>query len=165
MAKTLLRTNKEITEIYERHVKTVYRVCFPYMKSAADTEDAVQNTFLNLMRSAPAFENEEHEKAWLIRTAANLCKDSLRNRWRKHEDLADYQHLQSRENLDVDETLGAVMALPDKYKSVVYLHYYEGYTCVEIAKILGKPQSTVRVHLFEARNILRERLGGDFDEK
>lgn len=76
MSKSLLRTDKEIAEIYKRHSKTVYRVCFAYMKNPADTEDAVQDTFFQLIKSGPAFESEEHEKAWLIRTATNICKMS-----------------------------------------------------------------------------------------
>ncbi|MBO5987690.1 MAG: RNA polymerase sigma factor, partial [Lachnospiraceae bacterium] len=63
-----MRTEEEITEIYERHMKTVYRVCFAYMKNAAETEDAVQETFFRLIRKDPRFESAEHEKAWLIRT-------------------------------------------------------------------------------------------------
>ena len=74
MTKSLLRTNKEIAEIYKRQMKTVYRVCFAYMKSPSDTEDAVQDTFYKMIKSRVAFESEEHEKAWLIRTATNVCK-------------------------------------------------------------------------------------------
>ena len=86
MSNSLLRTDKEIAEIYTRHSKTVYRVCFAYMKNPADTEDAVQDTFFQLIKSGPAFESEEHEKAWLIRTASNICKDVLRHwiRCRNH---------------------------------------------------------------------------------
>lgn len=73
MSKSLLRTDKEITELFTRHKITVWRVCFAYLKSSSDTEDAVQETFIRLIRSGPAFESEEHEKAWLIRTASNVC--------------------------------------------------------------------------------------------
>lgn len=79
MSKSLLRTDKEIAEIYKRHSKTVYRICFAYMKNPTDTEDAVQDTFFQLIKSGPAFESEEHEKAWLIRTATNICKNVLRH--------------------------------------------------------------------------------------
>jgi len=78
MAKSLLRTDNEIAAIYTRHVKTIYRVCYTYMKNPADTEDAVSETFIKMIKSAPAFESEEHEKAWLIRTAVNVCKDVLK---------------------------------------------------------------------------------------
>ena len=165
MADSLLRTDKEIAEIYERHNKTVYRVCFAYMKNKADTEDAVQNAFYQLIKSNVAFENEEHEKAWLIRTASNLCKNTLKSWWRKHTNLEDYENLQDNGNFEIDETFSVVMELPDKYKTVVYLYYYEGYDSVEISKILQKPQSTIRNYLHEARNILRKQLGGGFNEE
>lgn len=72
MVKSLLRTDKEIAEIYECHKLTVYRVCFAFMKNSADTEDVVQDTFFQLIKTGTVFESEEHEKAWLIRTATNL---------------------------------------------------------------------------------------------
>ncbi|GHV18418.1 hypothetical protein FACS18949_14330 [Clostridia bacterium] len=165
MANSLLRTDKEIAEIYERHKNTVYRVCFAYMKNPADTEDVVQDTFIRLIKSGTSFASEEHEKAWLIRTATNLCKNVMRNWWRKRENLEDYENLQGNENVEIDEVFSVVMALPDKYKTVVYLYYYEGYDSVEISKILDKPQSTIRNYLHEARGVLRETLGGDFNEK
>lgn len=162
MTKTLSRTDKEIAQIYSRHIKTIYHVCFAYMKNSSDTEDAVQDTFLKMIRSGKVFENEEHEKAWLIRTASNVCKDILKAWWRKRENLADYDQLYGTDGIEVDDTIKVVLSLPDKYKTVVYLYYYEGYTSVEIAKILHKPQSTIRNYLHEARNVLREQLGSDF---
>ena len=165
MSNSLLRTDKEIAEIYKRHSKTVYRVCFAYMKNPADTEDAVQDTFFQLIRSAPAFESEEHEKAWLIRTATNVCKNALRHWWRRRENIEDFHDLPSSDTVEMDSVLQAVMELPEKYKTLVYLYYYEGYTGVEISRILKKPQSTVRNYLHDARAILKERLGDDFDEE
>ncbi|MDF2542478.1 MAG: polymerase sigma factor [Herbinix sp.] len=165
MINSLSRTDKEIADIYSRHVKTIYRICFTYMKNVADTEDIVQETFIKLMKSFKAFENEEHEKAWLIRTATNLCKDNLRNWWRKRENLEDYGNIQGIDHFQSDTILEAVMSLPDKYKTVVYLYYYDGYTSVEIARILTKPQSTIRNYLHEARNVLRTKLGSDLNEE
>lgn len=165
MSNSLLRTDEEIAELYDRHSKTVYRVCFAYMKNSADTEDAVQDTFLQLIRSGPAFASEAHEKAWLIRTASNICKNALRHWWRRRESLEDHRDLAGPEELRTDEVLQAVLALPDKYKTAVYLYYYEGYSGPEIAGILKKPKSTVRNYLHEARAILKERLGDDFLEE
>lgn len=166
MTESLLRTDKEIVEIYERHKLTVYRVCYAFMKNPTDTEDAVQDTFYQLIKTETPFENEEHEKAWLIRTGTNLCKNILRSWWRKRINLQDYDtNLQGNGNIEIDDTFSVVMGLPNKYKTVVYLYYYEGYTSVDISKILGKPQSTIRNHLHEARSVLREKLGGDFNEE
>lgn len=165
MKNPLLRTDKEITELYARHKSTVYRVCFAYLKNSADTEDAVSETFIRLIKSAPAFESAEHEKAWLIRTASNVCKNQLKHWWRRREDIERFYDLPDRERIETNDVLEAVLSLPNRYKAAVYLYYYEGYTGAEIAGILKKPQSTIRNHLREARAILKERLGDDFDEK
>lgn len=164
MSKSLLRTDKEIEEIYGRHRMTVYRVCFAYMKNPADAEDAVQKTFFRLISKNPKFESEEHEKAWLIRTAANICKDELKHWWRKHENIDDHLELQAGDTIKTDDVLRTVMELPDKYKTVIYLYYYEGYDSAEIAGILKKPRSTIRNYLHEARNLLKERLGDIYEE-
>lgn len=165
MTKSLLCKDKEIIEIYKRQMKTVYRVCFAYMKNPSDTEDAVQDTFYKMIKSGVAFESAEHEKTWLIRTATNVCKNIVKHWFRKRVDLADYENMLSTENIEIDYTFEVVMGLPDKYKTVVYLYYYEGYTTPEISSILQKPQSTIRNYLYEARGILKEKLGGDFNEK
>lgn len=166
MAKALHRTNSEISEIYNRHYKTIYGVCYIYMKSPEDTEDAVSETFIKMLKSAPAFENTEHEKAWLIRTASNVCKDILKHWWRKVENLADYSEtLKTDDNLEHDDLMGAICRLPDKYKTAIHLYYYEGYNSREISQIIHKPHSTVRYYLREARNTLQKMLGGDLDEK
>jgi RNA polymerase sigma-70 factor (ECF subfamily) len=151
-------------EIYKRHVQTVYRVCFTYMKNAADAEDLTSETFIRLLKSQPSFTSEEHEKAWLIRTAINACKDNLKHWWRRREDLHDQSGILQRDDTyETDDVIQAVLALPKKYKAVVYLYYYEGYKGEEIAKMLGKPHPTIRNYLREARKLLRERLG-DFYE-
>ena len=165
MADSLMRTDKEITEIYARHGKMIYRVCYAYMKNTADTEDAVQDTFVQLIKNGPVFHSEEHEKAWLIRTASNICKNMLKHWWRRRENIEDFHDLQGPEETGTDEVFRAVMDLPAKYKTVVYLYYYEGYTSTEIAGILKKPQSTVRNYLHEARAVLKERLGDEFNEE
>ncbi len=165
MSKSLLRTDKEIEEIYERHRITVYRVCFAYMKNLADTEDAVQETFIRLIDKDPKFESEEHEKAWLIRTSTNICKNELKHWRRKNENIDDHFELQTDNTIKTDGVFQDVMELPDKYKTVIYLYYYEGYDSAEIAEILKKPKSTIRNYLHEARNLLKERLGEHFYEE
>ncbi len=163
MATSLLRTDKEIAAIYKRHKDTIYRICFAYMKNVMDTEDIIQNTFYNLIKAGVVFDGAEHEKAWLIRTATNLCKNALRYWWRRRESLEDYEHLHGHSPFEIDDTFNVVMNLPDKYKTVIYLYYYEGYDSVEISKILQKPQSTIRYYLSEARKVLRKKLGGDLN--
>ena len=160
MTESLLRTDNEIAEIYRRHVKTVYRVCYTYLQNHADTEDAVSDTFVKMIRNAPKFNEEEHEKAWLIRAAENVCKNFLKHWSRRSENIADYTNtLKTEDNPETNKLLEAVLSLPDRYKTVIHLYYYEGYTSVQIAEILRKPQSTVRNYLHEARGILKERIG------
>ena len=150
-----LRTDEEFAEIYNRHVDTVYRVCFSFMKNAADTEDMVQETFLKLMSCRKVFETKEHEKAWLIVTASNTCKDELRRFKRKMDYISGSLRQQEVYTDDRDGILQAVLALPMKYKEVVYLYYYEGYQTSEISKLLHCPASTVRNQLSRARELLK----------
>lgn len=158
------RTDGEIADIYARCSGTVYRVCFSYMKAAADAEDALQETFFRLIEKGPAFESEEHEKAWLIRTAVNVCKNSLKHWWRMRESLEEVPEVPGPEGFEAGELLQALLQLPEKYRTPVYLYYYEGYNSPEIGKLLGLPQSTVRNRLREARAVLKERIGEDVDE-
>lgn len=149
----------EFLEIYNRQVDTVYRVCYSFMKNKADTEDMVQETFLRLLSVGKAFENERHEKAWLIVTASNLCKDALKNWWRKNENIDDYLNI-AEEPKQEDGILDMILSLPDDYKDAVYMYYYEGYTTVEIARNLHCPEATVRSRLSRARNRLQSMMGG-----
>ena len=157
-----IMTEEKIKEIYERNKLTVWRVCFTYMKNTADTEDAVSDTFIQMIKTEPVFKSEEHEKAWLIRTASNICKNVLRNWWRKRTSLEEASEAEAPPQ-KTDEGLNAVKELPEKLKNVVYMYYYEGYSSVEIAKALFRPQSTIRNYLHDARKLLKEKLGGDFE--
>ncbi|MFY9174844.1 MAG: RNA polymerase sigma factor [Peptococcia bacterium] len=163
MKSSFLRTNEELLQIYNRHVNTVYRVCFMYMKNRHDTEDMVQNTFIKFMRNGTVFKNEEHEKACLIRTAINLRKDHFRHWWSKTVGMEKAAHKAVEQPFSIDETYELIMSLPQKYKTVIYLYYYEGYSTVEIAKMLGKKQSTVRSHLHTARKLLRMEMEGELE--
>jgi len=146
---------QNIEELYNRHNKMVYRVSFSYLKNTEDTKDAVSEIFLKLMQKKFTFQTAEHEKAWLLRTSINYCKNYLKNWQRKNVNIDDYANIESENPFKDDEVLKAVMELPDKYKYVLHLHYYEGYTSEEISKILKKPHSTIRYHLQEARKILK----------
>ena len=158
----LQRTGKDITEIYNRQLNTVYRICFSFMKNTADTEDMVQETFLRLLGSGVGFVSEEHEKAWLIVTASNLCKDALKKWWRKTENIDDPALGLQQPPFEIDSVLDAIMRLPADQKCAVYMYYYEGYSTAEIAGYLGCPQATVRSRLSRARKTLKRKLGGDF---
>lgn len=161
MKSSLRRSNEEITQIFNRHVDTVYRVCFMYMKNKHDTEDMVQNTFIKLMNDGTVFESWEHEKAWLIRTAINLCKDHFRHWWSKTVSIDKIPEDAVELSFDTDGTYEMIMSLPPKYKTVIYLYYYEGYSTAEIAKMLNKNHSTIRSHLYNARKLLKIKMEDD----
>ncbi|MCM1166575.1 MAG: sigma-70 family RNA polymerase sigma factor [Lachnospiraceae bacterium] len=147
---------------YERNWKYVYRLCFTYMKNAADAEDCAEDVFVKVLNGGFVFEDETHERKWLAVTAGNHCKDKLRSRSRKPLDyLEDIAEPAADEPDDHSDVLQAVLALPPKYKEVVWLYYYDGYRTDEIAKMLRCPHSTVRNRLRDARERLKKALGGD----
>lgn len=148
-----LLNNEEIIDIYNRHVDTIYRVCFIYMKNKSDTEDMVQTTFIKLIKSNKKFESSEHEKAWLIRTATNTCKNNVKHWFRKNINI-DYID-EISENIKDDTTISLILSLPDKYKSVIYMYYYEGFSTKEIANILNMKETTVRSNLSRGRALLK----------
>ena len=139
----------------------MFRVCYAYLASVHDAEDAVQAVFMKLIDRPREFEDEGHEKAWLIACAANHCKDVLKapRRTRRSEMPDDVRD--EKAPFETDDTLEAVMALPEMYRECIYLHYYEGYKTGEIAEMLGVPPSTLRNRMSEARRLLRKALGGE----
>ena len=155
------RTYQEIAAIYERNVDTVYRVCFLFFRgNRADVEDAVQTTFLRLTQQTKPFCDTEHEKAWLIVTAGNICRDMLGSGWRKRVVMDEQQIEQSAVPFETDETLQSVMELPDQYKTAIYLFYYEGYSAKEIAGFMGKTVASVWGYLHSGRTLLKTMLKG-----
>ena len=159
-----MRSEPEVNRAIERYANMVTRLCTVYLKNEADTEDIFQTVFLKYTLCTKDFESDEHEKAWLIRVTINACKDLLRNFFRSRtvfvEDLANYVPATSPEQFAV---LEAVCDLPRPYRSVIYLHYYEGYTAPEIAEILNRNPNTVYTHLNRGKALLREALGGVVD--
>ena len=158
---TITRSNTKLLAIYNRNVDSVYRLCYSFMKNRADAEDLTQETFLKLLAQKCAFENERHERAWLIVTSSNLCKDSLKKWWRHQERIEDHQELGYEQAYADPAIRKAILSLKPDYKTVVYMYYYEGYSTAEIARYLNCPEATVRSRLSRARAQLRSILGGD----
>ena len=160
-----MRSEEEANRAIERYSDTVRRLCMIHLKNEADTEDIFQTVFLKYVLSFVSFESEEHEKAWFIRVTINACRDLLRSFFRKNTVPLD-QLLDQPAPVweDHREVLEAVLSLPPRYKDAVYLHYYEGYTAPEISRILGKNVNTVYTLLGRARQLLKEKLGGEGDE-
>ncbi len=158
----LVRTDFEMNRAVERYADMVKRICLCHLKNQADTEDVFQNVFLKYMLCDTPFESDEHEKAWLLRITINACRDYLKSFFRRSTvPLEVIAEVAAEAPEDHREVLEAVLALPDKYKDAIYLHYYEGYSAAEIGRILGKKENTVYSLLSRGRGMLRERLGGE----
>ena len=152
---------EDFEAFYERTYLTVYRICYTYMKNKFEAEDCTEDVFVKVLSGTYTFESETHEKKWLVVTASNLCKDRLKHWFRRLSvSIEDASEIEGDPTPEPDETLEAVMKLPTKYKDVIYLYYYMEFKTDEIAKTLGKPPSTVRNYLSEARSLLKKRLGG-----
>lgn len=159
-----MRSEQEVNRAIERYADTVRRICMLHLKNRADTEDIFQTVFLKYLLHTAPFTDDEHEKAWLIRVTINACRDLLRSFFRSRTVPLDAVAEQAAElPPDHREVLDAVLSLPQKYKDVVYLHYYEGYAAPEIGRILGKNVNTVYTLLNRAKQQLREKLGGEDD--
>ncbi len=157
-----MRSEHEVNTAIQRYSDTIRRLCMIHLKNHADTEDIFQNVFLKYVLSSVSFENEEHERAWFIRVTINACRDLLKSFFRNHTVPIDEIIEQTAEMpSDNREVLEAVLALPQKYRDIIYLHYYEGYTTPEISQILSKNVNTVYTYLARAKQMLKERLGGD----
>lgn len=154
-----MRSEYEVNRAIERYSDTVRRLCMIHLKNYADTEDIFQTVFLKYALSSHTFESPEHENAWFIRVTINACKDLLKSFFRSHtvsleEVLCQPQPMRPEHR----EVLEAVLALPEKYRVPIYLHYYEGYTAPEIGNILKKNVNTVYTLLNRGKSMLKEAL-------
>lgn len=139
---------------YEQYKNTLFRIAFTYLKNEQDCEDVIQEVFIKYLYSSPRFENEEHEKRWMIRVTINKCKNHLDLFWNRNRVCNDYlEQLEiSTEEIDI---LSELMNLPEKYKAVIYLHYVEGCKVSEISEILNVKVSAVKMRLKKGRELLR----------
>lgn len=152
--------NAAVTRAVTRYGTELVRLAYSYLLSRADAQDAVQDTFMAYMKSAPAFESDEKEKAWLMKVTANRCKNVLRSHWYKSRQPIP-EELPADE--DSREVILALGRLPKKYRLCVHLHYYEGYSLSEIAELLNAKPASVGTWLSRARAQLKEQLGGEIE--
>lgn len=150
-----------IEQIYGKYSDTVFRIAYSIVKDISEAEDITSDVFIKFFTYEKDFENEEHEKAWLIRTTINKCKDMFRSfRIKNRVTLESWQaYCETEEESEVFEK---VMSLPEKYRIVIHLFYFEGYSTEEIAKMLKVRGQTVRTRLSRARSLLRKSLGEEF---
>ena len=141
-------------EIADKYIDTIYRLALARTKSQHYAEDITQDVFVKLLSVKKEFDSEEHLKAWLIRVAINLTKDLFSSSWFKRTDELSEDVSYCDE--EISDLYYAVMNLPRKYRTVIHLHYYEGYSVEEIAKIIGATSGTVKSQLHRGRQMLKE---------
>ena len=154
-----------MAEIYDKFSGAVYRIAFMYCKNKADAEDITQETFIKRFTADVAFPDDKSEKAWLLRVAANKCRDMFRS--------ARYRFMRSAipieeaglvyESPEESLVFHAVMELPPKYRLVIHLFYYEGYSAAEIGRMTECSESAVQTRLYRARNMLKKSLGEELE--
>lgn len=188
MMKKSLCTKEAFNDIYDKYSQMIYRISLLHTGNEEDAKDIMQEVFMKLIYTAPCFDNHEHEKKWIIRVTVNLCHDHLRSYWRKNKvSLDDYvaESMMSKQKETgfyitsgsvavadgsyltncaavADETSTdlseLIFSMPDKYKDVIHLHYFEGYSIAEIAKILEIGESAVKMRLKRGRTYLKMEL-------
>jgi RNA polymerase sigma factor (sigma-70 family) len=156
-----MRSEEEANRVVEQYANLVRRICFLHLKNHADVEDIFQTVFLKYVLYSGTFESDAHEKAWFIRVTINACKDILKSFFRQKNVPLDLIAEAAVAEQGDRQLLTAVLSLQKKYKDVIYLHYFEGYSAAEIARILGENENTIYSRMSRARKLLKEQLGGE----
>ena len=158
MAKELI-----VKQVIEKYADMVYRIALTRCGIVENAEDVFQDVFIKYSEKMPNFESEEHRKAWFIRVTINLTKNINNSAWnRKIVTLDENIEFETKEQQDI---FSIVCSLPKDYKTVIYLSYYEGYKVKEISQILKKSEGTIKTWLFRARQMLKEKIEGGFEDE
>lgn len=156
------QANRQVERILDRYGNNILRLAYSYVHNMSDAEDILQDTLLRFLKHMPKFENNAHEKAWLLRVAANLSKNKIEyNRVRDTDELSET--LAAQEQEDLSFVWEAVKELPEAYREIIHLYYYEGYSTAQVADILGKKETTVRSGLRRGRDQLKGILKEVYD--
>ena len=154
--------NRQAERLLDRYGQSVLRLSYAYLHNMSDAEEILQDTLVQFLKTSPVFDSPDHEKAWLLRVASNLCKNRLiYDRRRRADPLSET--LAQEDRPDLSFVWEAVKALPVHQREVVHLFYHEGFATAEIARILGRKESTVRSDLRRARLRLKEILKEGYD--
>lgn len=150
---------KEFEVKFNEYGNMLYKIAFLYLGNESDTEDVLQDVFTKYLCGKYIFKNSEHEKAWFIRVTQNKCLDYMRKSDRKNECIDDVPATAAYKDKDTEQdVIAKVIALPEKYKSVIILFYYNDYTVEEISKTLKISKSAVKKRLQRGREILKLEL-------
>ncbi|MCL2820275.1 MAG: sigma-70 family RNA polymerase sigma factor [Oscillospiraceae bacterium] len=143
-------------EFVEKYSSLVYKLALTRTRDLTSADDVFQDVFFRYFKKRPSFLSDEHEKAWIIRVTINCSKSMLGSLWKKR--MVPLDESLAVDQPEVQEVYDVIMQLPLKYRTVIFLHYYEGFTISNIAKATKTKENTVKSHLFRARSLLKERL-------
>ncbi len=154
---------KDVNEIIEKYADMVYRIAITRCGTVENAEDVFQDVFMKFSEKNPRFENSEHEKAWFIRVTINLTKNLKQSSWNKKVVTLDESIV--FEKKEENDIFSIVCELPQNYRTVIYLLYYEGYKVKEISDLMKTSEGTIKTWLFRAREILKEKIEGGFEDE
>jgi len=163
----------ETIHMISRYKDMVYGIALTHTRNKQDAEDVFQEVFLTYHRKQPSFNTDERRKAWLIVTTINCARQITSSSWQKkviplHEQIAEQHNVRTGEEQfrfrteEQDMVFEALQELPARYKSVIYLHYFEDLSIAQISSILGIESGTVKVQLYRGRVLMREKLKGEY---
>lgn len=151
----------DIETIIHTYGDMLFRLCLITLGNQSDAEDALQETFIKYIKKYPEFKNAEHEKAWLIKVATNKCRDIIR--YKNNHPIVDIEEIkQLAEEKTNSGIFDALMTLPSKSRTILTLYYVEGYSVKEIAKIIGKTTSCVKMRLQKGRRLLKDKYREEY---
>ena len=151
--------NKEqFVQQIRQYMDMIFPLAFNCLKSQADADDVTQTVLLRLYETEKVFDNEDHVKHWLVRVTLNECKKHWRSPWNRTEEYENYVSTLVFDEPQYSDLFEAIMGLDTKYRIVIYLYYYEGYSIEEIAGLLRLPRGTVGTRLKRAREQLKQKL-------
>ena len=163
-----MHREKTYEEVIKRNSETVYRLAYSLVRTQSDADDIYQEVFLRYVRKSPVFDSTEHEKAWFMRVTINCCKNFWKSPWIQRRSVLEKDVLEKEavcEDKDENQLLiDIVKQLPEKYRVVIHLFYYEDLSIKEIAKITKSQASTVRTRLTRARRLLQRWLKEEGDD-
>lgn len=149
----------DFESVYDTYADMLYRLAFSHLQSREDAEDVVQEVFVKYLNYAGTFKDSEHEQAWMIRVTVNACYDFLRKKkYRLHVPLDEIQETVTKEVETLSDVAQMLAGLPAKYKTVLLLHYFEGYSVEEVSHILKLSKSAVKMRLSRGRELLKEQM-------
>ena len=141
--------------LVDTYADMVLRISYQYLKQTYDAEDICQTVFLKYLTADLSFDSVEHEKAWIIRTAINACKDHLKSSWFRRTVALEDAAVIAGPPVPDSWLLDAMKGLPEKYRICLYLYYYEEYSAREIGAVMGVSESAVGQYLTRGRRKLR----------